>query len=532
MTTGHRYTLPALLDERAAQTPDQPFLYVDDECLTYGELRRRSLLAASRLRGLGIGPGHAVAVLMENCPSYLDVLFGTTRLGALYVPVNTAFRGDFLAHQLRDSQTRVAVVDAELLPRLLEVAVQLPDLRAVLVRGEYDGAAAPAGVDVLDVTSLLDGPLDPAVEDVAVSWNDICALFYTSGTTGPSKGAALTQHYLAMAGKAVADAWQLEPHETVYGAVPLFHFSGMLGTVMSALVTGSTAVLDRRFSVSTAWDRIRQYNACGLVGVGPMVMMLWNLPADPSDAELPIRFISAAPIPTEVWPQIEQRYGCKVVTMYGMTEAFPITVLGVGDDCAPGSAGVPTPSWDLRLVDDDDADVAPGGVGEIVVRPRLPHVMFEGYHNRPEATLAQLGNLWFHTGDLARRDDDGNLWFVDRKKDAVRRRGENISSFEVESVIVGHPDVEAVAMIGVPSPLGEEDVKVCVVRVAGAELTEERLLDHLVDRMPYFAVPRYVEFVEDLPRNATGRVLKYQLREQPLTAATWDREAAGYRVAR
>jgi crotonobetaine/carnitine-CoA ligase len=158
--------------------------------------------------------------------------------------------------------------------------------------------------------------------------------------------------------------------------------------------------------------------------------------------------------------------------------------------------------------------------------------MFEGYYNRPEATLAQLGNLWFHTGDLARRDDDGNLWFVDRKKDAVRRRGENISSFEVESVIVGHPEVEAAAMIGVPSPLGEEDVKVLVVRAAGSELTEEQLLDHLVDRMPYFAVPRYVEFVDDLPRNATGRVLKYQLREQPLTAATWDREAAGYRVTR
>jgi crotonobetaine/carnitine-CoA ligase len=158
--------------------------------------------------------------------------------------------------------------------------------------------------------------------------------------------------------------------------------------------------------------------------------------------------------------------------------------------------------------------------------------MFEGYFNRPDATVAQLRTLWFHTGDLARRDEAGNLWFVDRKKDAVRRRGENISSFEVESVIVGHPDVEATAMIGVPSPLGEEDVKVCVVRVPGAGLTEEQLLDHLVARMPYFAVPRYVEFVDDLPRNATGRVLKYQLREQPLTAATWDREAAGYRVAR
>jgi len=379
------------------------------------------------------------------------------------------------------------------------------------------------------VQTLLDAPADAPAGQVA--WDDVCALFYTSGTTGPSKGAALTQHYLVSAGRAVADAWDLQPHETVYGAVPLFHFSGMLGAVLSALVTGSTAVLDRWFSVSTAWDQVRRYNAVGFVGVGPMVMMLWGLPPDPADADLPIRFISAAPIPTDLWPQIEQRYDCKVVTMYGMTEAFPITVLGVRDDCAPGSAGLPTSSFELRLVDDDEHDVASGAVGEIVVRPRLPHVMFEGYHGRPEATLAQLRNLWFHTGDLARRDDAGNLWFVDRKKDAVRRRGENISSFEVEAVITAHPQVEAAAMVGVPSPLGEQDVKVFVVRSDPA-LTEEALLDHAAERMPYFAVPRYVEFVDDLPRNATGRVLKYQLRDQPNTDATWDREAAGYRVRR
>src|SRR4051794_5358782 len=526
--SAQRWTLPELLDRRAQERPDQPFLYVDDVPLTYGVLQRRSVSAANRLRALGIGRGDAVAVLMENCPEYLDVLFGVTRLGGLYVPVNTAFRGDFLAHQLRDAGAKVVVVDEALLPRVAEVVGELPELRAVLVRGEL---ADIAGVDVLPVQTLREARDDALDEPVVVAWDDVCALFYTSGTTGPSKGAALTQHYLLSAGKAVADAWDLQPHETVYGAVPLFHFSGMLGAVLSALVTGSTAVLDRWFSVSTAWDQVKRYNAIGFVGVGPMVMMLWGLPPDPGDKELPIRFISAAPIPTDLWPQIEQRYDCKVVTMYGMTEAFPITVLGVHDDCAPGSAGVPTPSFDLRLVGDDDADVDAGAVGEIVVRPRLPHVMFEGYHGRPEATLAQLRNLWFHTGDLARRDDAGNLWFVDRKKDAVRRRGENISSFEVEAVITAHPGVEAAAMVGVPSPLGEQDVKVFVVR-SDPSLTAEQLLDHASERMPYFAVPRYVEFVDDLPRNAGGRVLKYQLREQPVGEETWDREAAGYRVRR
>jgi crotonobetaine/carnitine-CoA ligase len=522
-----RWTLPGLLDRRAQERPDQPFLYVDDVPLTYGALQQRSLSAANRLRALGIGPGDAVAVLMENCPEYLDVLFGVTRLGGLYVPVNTAFRGDFLAHQLRDAGARVVVVDEALLPRVVEVAGELTGLRAVLVRGDV-GAGLP-GVETLPVQTLLDAPADPL--GVEVAWDHVCALFYTSGTTGPSKGAALTQHYLVSAGKAVADAWDLQPHETVYGAVPLFHFSGMLGAVLSALVTGSTAVLDRWFHVTTAWEQVRRYGASGFVGVGPMVMMLWALPPDPSDADLPIRFISAAPIPTDVWPQIEQRYGCKVVTMYGMTEAFPITVLGVHDDGAPGSAGLPTSAVDLRLVDDDDLVVAPGEVGEIVVRPRQSHVMFEGYHGRPEATLAQLRNLWFHTGDLARRDEAGSLWFVDRKKDAVRRRGENVSSYEVEAVITAHESVAAAAMVGVPSPLGEQDVKVFVVRSDPA-LTAEELLDHAAERMPYFAVPRYVEFVDDLPRNATGRVLKYQLRERPLGDATWDRDAAGYPIRR
>ena len=526
--TSPRWTLPGLLDGRAQETPDQPFLYVDDVPVTYGTLRRRSLSAANRLRGLGIGKGDAVAVLMENCPEYLDVLFGVTRLGGLYVPINTAFHGDFLAHQLRDAGAKVVVVDEALLPRIAEVVDQTPDVQVVLVRGEV---TALPGVDVLPVRTLLDARDDALDADVQVAWNDVCALFYTSGTTGPSKGAALTQHYLVSAGQAVADAWDLQPDETVYGAVPLFHFSGMLGAVLSALVTGSTAVLDRWFSVTTAWEQVRRYGAVGFVGVGPMVMMLWGLPPEPSDAELPLRFISAAPIPTDLWPQIEQRYDCKVVTMYGMTEAFPITVLGVHDECAPGSAGTPTPAFDLRLVDDDDSEVPTGDVGEIAVRPRLPHVMFEGYHGRPEATVAQLRNLWFHTGDLARRDGDGNLWFVDRKKDAVRRRGENISSFEVEAVITAHELVAAAAMVGVPSPLGEQDVKVFVVR-SDPSLTAEALLDHASERMPYFAVPRYVEFVDDLPRNASGRILKYQLREQPNNEATWDREAAGYRVRR
>ena len=216
--------------------------------------------------------------------------------------------------------------------------------------------------------------------------------------------------------------------------------------------------------------------------------------------------------------------------MYGMTEAFPLTIMGVEDPAVPGSAGRPNPAFEIRLFDDDDNEVASGEVGEIVCRPRRSHVMFDGYDDDPRATLDQMRNLWFHTGDLGRFDGDGNLFFVDRKKDAIRRRGENISSFEVESSIGRHPDVADVAVHAVPSPFGEDDVKACVVRASGSTLGAEGLMDFCVERLPFFAVPRYIEFVDALPRNHSGRVLKFQLREAGVTESTWDREVAGYEV--
>jgi crotonobetaine/carnitine-CoA ligase len=260
--------------------------------------------------------------------------------------------------------------------------------------------------------------------------------------------------------------------------------------------------------------------------------MLWGLPPDPADAELPIRLLVAAPIPLELHRPIEERYGCRIVTGYGLTEAFPLAIQGVDSPAVPGSAGRPNPGFDVRLVDDDDTDVPAGAAGEIVCRPHALHSMFEGYFGRPEETLAQLRNLWFHTGDLGRFDADGNLFFVDRKKDAIRRRGENISSFEIERAVLGHEAVAACAAVAVPSPVGEDDVKISVVLRPGGKLTPSALLDHCVAAMPYFAVPRYVEFVEALPVNAVGRVQKFVLRDQGVTPATWDRDAAGYVVPR
>ena len=506
-TATERLTVTQLLDDRAGKSPDVTALWLDDVPYTFADLVRRSQATASALLDLGVQPGESVALFLESCIELVDTWFACAAIGVVSVPINIANRGDFLAHQLRDSRAVVVLADATTVDAVRAVAADLPGLRSVFV----------AGVDALDGDPDASRP-----DDARPVWNAPACVLYTSGTTGPSKGVVVTQHYLVTAARIVADAYGLAPGDVTYGAVPLFHFSGMLGSVLAAVVAGSGAVVDRRFSVTATWDRVRRYNATGVIAVGAMILMLWNLPE--SDDEPKLRFLAGAPIPAELHHRIEERYGCRIVTMYGMTEAFPLAVWGVNDDGEPGSAGRTSPLFDVRIFDDDDADVPEGDPGEIVCRPRAAHVMFEGYYGNADATVAQWRNGWFHTGDFGRIDADANLFFVDRKKDAMRRRGENISSFEVEQSVLRHPAVAEVAAHAVPSDLGEDDVKICVIVQPGQSVTAEELLAHCQERMPRFAVPRYIEFVDDLPRNAVGRVLKYVLRERGVTPQTWDKE--------
>jgi crotonobetaine/carnitine-CoA ligase len=521
-----RLTVAELLDDRAGKTPDVTALWLDDVGYTFSDLARRSRAAASALLGLGVRPGDSVALLLESCIELVDVWLGATAAGIVSVPINIANRGDFLVHQLRDSRTVLLLADATTVDAVRAVAGELTELRVVVVVGDV-GAGWPSHLRVVSSDALVADAVTsgedagaPWPDNARAVWNAPACILYTSGTTGPSKGVVVTQHYLVTAARIVADAYALAPGDVTYGAVPLFHFSGMLGSVLAAVVAGSSAVVDRRFSVSATWDRVRQYGATGVIAVGAMILMLWNLPESPDDPKL--RFLAGAPIPAELHRRIEARYDCRIVTMYGMTEAFPLAVWGVGDDAEPGSAGHTSPLFAVRIFDDADAEVAVGEPGEIVCRPRAPHVMFEGYHGNPAATVGQWRNGWFHTGDFGRVDAHGNLFFVDRKKDAMRRRGENISSYEVEQSVLRHPAVAEVAAHAVPSDVGEDDVKICVI--VRQPVTPEELLQHCIDRMPAFAVPRYIELVDDLPRNAVGRVLKYVLRERGVTPGTWDRE--------
>ena len=534
-SVGERLTIPEVIDRRAERDPTGACLHVGDEAITGEALAVRSIRAANVLAELGVGHGDRVAIFMETAPEWLDAWFGASRLGAVVVPVNTAFRGDFLANQLRESGTTLVVLDEALVPRLAAVVADLPQLRTVLVHPSSAGGATdvplPPGLTVVSTAALSEGDGDAVRGGRAPTWSEPGAIMHTSGTTGPSKGALASHQYLVDAGRSIAASWGVAPGEVVYGPLPLFHIS-CIGTVLGPLASGAVGALDPVFSVTHCWDRIRRVEAVGALLAGAMVRMLVNLPPDDRDRDLPLRFISSAPIPDDLYPIVAERYGCRILTSYGMTEAFPMTLAGNDDEAAPGTSGRANPHFEVAIFDEDDQALPPGTVGEIVCRPRRAHVMFDGYLGQWEATVERWRNLWFHTGDLGRLDAEGRLTFVDRKKDALRRRGENISSFEVEQAVLRHPAVAGAAVVAVPSELGEDDVKVCVVLKPDAVLPFRDLLDHCVERLPYFAVPRFVELFDAFPMNASGKVLKGDLRDRGVTPGTWDREAAGYTVKR
>ena len=513
-----------MLDRWAADVPDKVFLRFGEVEITFGAARRRVRSVANRLLELGVEPGDTIALFTPNCAEWVEVWLAATEIGAVTTPVNVAFRDEFLAHQLRDSGARFVMVESAFVPLLAAVASQLPDLRLVLVRGELPDAV-DLGVDVVAASTLYEGDESEIRGGQPLAWNEPAFVFYTSGTTGLSKGAVLSQNYLLASSQLIGTSYGYRHDDAIFGAVPLFHLSGTQGVLVPSLLNGITGTLDSGFHPGRCWDRVREIGATVFVGVGAMVLMLWDLPPDPSDVELPLRLLVAAPIPAELHHAIEARYGLTIASAYGLTEIMPVSIQTVGDPVPPGSAGRASPNLDVMIVGDDDDEVPVGTVGEIVCRPLAAHVMFDGYRGRPDATVEQTRNLWFHTGDLGRFDDDGNLYFVDRKKDAMRRRGENISSVEVERAVLAHPAVAECAAHGVPSQLGEDDVKICVVLVPATELTHEALLEHCVERLPKFAVPRYIEMMDALPKNAVGRVQKMKLREHPLGPGTWDAEA-------
>ena len=529
-SAGRPDTVTAILSRALQAVPDKVFLDFTGEQHSYSRVWELSLRRAAGLAELGVQAGQTVVCILDNNIDAIVSWFATNFLGAVWVPVNTALKGEYLRHQIADAAAAVVIAEADYASRVTDIAHELPDLIHLVIRGatpETSSALTLTTLDRITPNTGIDAP-------VAVSPGDLAMLIYTSGTTGPSKGCMVSHNYVCNIARNTAA--MRNPAFTLWTPLPLFHMNAAGTSVLASAVNQTTVSIAQRFSLSGFWPEMKRSGAQQVSILGVMITLIANMPDSPEMAECfgQIAHVGGAPWTPELIGTWKERFGVHSAgnSVFGLTEASFITSNQHGVTAPPGASGRRNEDFDVRIVDDNDNEVPDGEAGEIIVRPRRPHVMFEGYWRRPAETMAVLRNLWFHTGDIGRFDTDGWFWFLDRKKDYLRRRGENISSFELERTFRKHPDVADVAVHAVPSDMTEDDVKVTVVRREDADLSEEQLCRWSLDQLPYFAVPRYVEFRLELPRNSTGKVLKQVLRDEGVTSATWDIEDSDIKVVK
>jgi crotonobetaine/carnitine-CoA ligase len=524
------YVLGELIEDRAMKNGDRIFLYFKDQTFTYNEMDRYANRCANAFLQQKVEKGDKVSIMLPNCPEYIFIWWGSAKVGAVEVPINTSYKGEFLRHPIDQSDSKILFLDHQYLDRLKLIEDELNKLKKVIVLGGLTEEERQASkIPLMSWEEFFNAPETPV--DIKVYPHDPQNIIYTSGTTGLSKG-ALGPHKMW-----IVVAEQLIPmreggrDDIFYTFLPLYHMNGQCLTTITALVAEGQMVLSDKFSASRFWGEIKRYKATQFNYLGAVIPILEKQPERPDDIDNPVRIAFGGGCPQDVMERFERRFGCVCLEGFGMTE-IGIPIQTTPYDRRPGSCGRPLPIYEMKLVDDVDNDVPPGTPGEIVFRPKEPFTMMLEYYNMPDKTLETYRNLWFHTGDLARCDEDGYFYFIDRKKDSLRRRGENISSFEIERVINTHPKVLESAAVGVKAEMPEDEVKICVVLKPGETLTPEELIAYAAERMPYFAVPRFVEFMDSLPKTPAERVQKYLLKQAGITPNTWDREKAGIEIKR
>ncbi len=520
-----RCVIPHMLARRVARDPDETFaVFADGREWSTRQTQDEALAVAAGLRDLGVNAGDTVVSWLPNGDHALRTWFGINQLGAVYVPVNTAYRGRMLEHVLRDSRASVAVVHADYVERLHDV--DLGQLQHVIVVGG-EGPGVPAGVTAHGEAQLREVAVtDDLRESPAQPW-DPYAIIYTSGTTGPSKGVVSSYlHVWSTGALTFSDLFSAGDRYLV--SLPMFHAGGTIGVVGCLWLDGGSVAIVDRFDTTRFWEMIRDggVTCCTLLGV--MANFLLGREEQPDDRDNPLRLVFMIPLVEDAL-RFGERFGCDIYTGFNMSEVS-VPLMSERNPTVTGSCGRPRDGVEVRLVDDHDIDVAPGEVGELIVRTEMPWTLTSGYWQNPDATARSWRNGWFHTGDAFRVDADGNYFFVDRMKDALRRRGENISSFEVEAEVLAYPDVAEAAVVGVPSPHGEDDVLAVVAGTPGSTIDPEQLVRFLIPRLPHFMVPRYVRVLDELPKTPTSKVRKHLLRDEGLTDSTWDRDEAGIRV--
>lgn len=521
--------LPDVLRLRAETSPDRVLLQpADAPGVTYGETYARACSVANGLVDLGVRRGECVVIMAENAPDSICTWLGINLAAAVEVAVNTGYRGQSLEHALKVSQARVMYVEPALLPRVAEVREALTHLETIVVYGEGGDTSGLQGLTILRFADV-QRP-GPAPADRTVTAQDLASVVFTSGTTGPAKGVMMPQGQTRLFASLAVEGVRMTPDDVFYCFIPLYHVAGKFMAILGSMMVGGKVLLDSRFAPEKWLPRVREHGVTICLLHGPLVEMLYKQPESPDDADNPVTRIIASPFPPKIAEGFQKRFGLRGIETWGMTEVTIPVWQRHDEPLRLGCMGrVREEHFEMRVVDPDtDAELPPGEIGEFVLRPRAPWTTMQGYLRMPDVTAATWRNLWLHTGDLGYRDEEGYFYFHDRAKERIRRRAENVSSYEIEAAARPHPSVADVAAVGVPSEFdGDDDILLCVIPAAGAQVDEVALAEHLAARVPHFMVPRYIRVMDEFPRTPTGKIQKAQLRTVGIDDATWDRKTAG-----
>lgn len=529
-------TINALFQRRLAENRDAPYIDLMGEAYSYDRLDRESTALAHGLAKRGVEKGKTVFSMLDNGVLPTVLMFALWKLGAIYVGANTALKGEFLRHQATDASASILICEPDYADRILAIEDDLPDAELLVINGATDGIS-PANMALCTAGDLFDSNETTPI-DVEVAPKDLAMLVYTGGTTGPSKGCMISHNYAISLSNQIIEMAALTADDVVWTCLPNFHFNQITATTLATMIVGARAALYTKFSVSNFWPEIERTGATRANMMGAMLPLLAQAPENEHEkrvvAKGQLKTMTGVPQPPELQKQLFDRFGVneRLGTAFGQTECSLLVHTTPDMDLPPNAVGHRNRWFDVRIFDDEDRELPPGEAGEIVVRPRMPLIMFEGYWGREADTFKLWRNGWFHSGDIGKFDENGFMYFVDRKKDYMRRRGENIATYEMDNAFRTHPDIEDVAVHAVPSDFSEDDVKVTAVLKPGSTLTEEELCRWSADNIPYYAVPRYYEFRQEIPRNPLGRVMKYELRDEGVTPTTFDMEKAGIKIAR
>jgi len=526
--------VPERLRHWAKVKPDAPFVQCESPWLSFAEVDARSDRLAAGLHALGLRKGDRIAVMLPNCIEMILTFFAMSKLGAVMIPLNIYLKGEFLAHQLRDSQASIFVCDAAGWQSLLPIVGELDFLHHAVFVGpdcgeDPGGAAARLKLHEYEVVAGSTGEC-PAVP---LTMHDLLIIMYTSGTTGPSKGCMLSHGYYMSQTWSDIKAGMLVATDVLYSAMPMFHAAAGVRQLGQALVAGVPSVFDARFSASNFMNRVVEVGATWVTLVVAMLRAVLAQPEAGDRKDHKIRWVSANAASAEDQEEFERRFGCITSSLgFGQTEGMAFTKAHLSNAIRKrGTIGHKGYFYDIQLLDDDGFPVPQGEIGEICVRPLEPQMMFSGYWRSPEKSVEAFRGLWYHTGDLGEMDEEGYFNFRGRKVDAIRRRGENVPVLEVETALGKFPAIRQAAIHPVPSELGEHEIKACLLLQPGHELDVAEFFEFMKRNLPYFAVPRYIEVMDEFPTTpATGRVQKAILREKGVANAI-DFEKQGFKIS-